>query len=156
MEEAKRKLIKHLYECFAFESLSAIILFLCIVLLTIIAFVNFSKYDAYQRKLLLIVILGITIIFGILIFTIHLCRKDYKYLESNGGPIYIEGELIGFDREYYPEGGVSISRSGPIIRINGTNEEITLIIKGSGEKMKIGETYEIVYLPYTKFAEIIE
>lgn len=154
MEEAKNRLIEDLYTTIHVELLFAILLVLCIIVLTIIAFVNFSKYDAYQRRVLLIVILGITIIFGILIFTIHLCYKDYQYLETNGSPIYIEGELIGYAIERSSEG--STSKSLPIIRVNGTNEEITLRIDYPEKRMKIGETYEIVYLPYTKFAEIIE
>lgn len=154
MEDAKNRLIENLYTTIRVELLFAILLVLCIIVLTIIAFVNFSKYDAYQRRVLLIVILGITIIFGILIFTIHLCYKDYQYLETNGSPIYIEGELIGYAIERSSEG--STSKSLPIIRVNGTNEEITLRIDYPEKRMEIGETYEIVYLPYTKFAEIIE
>ncbi len=156
MEDAKNRLIKDLYTTISVELLFAILLVLCIIVLTIIAFANFSKYDAFQRRLLLIVIVGIAVVFGINVFTIHLCYKDYRYLESYGDPICIKGELIGFDREYYLEGGGSISRSHPIIRVNETNEEIMLRIAHSDKRMEIGETYEIVYLPYTKFAEIIE
>jgi ABC-type polysaccharide/polyol phosphate export permease len=156
MEEAKNRLIEDLYTTIHVELIFAILLVLCIIVLTIIAFANFSKYDAFQRRLLLIVIFGITVLFGIFVFNIHLCYKDYRYLESNGDPIYIEGELIDYAIKYTSEGSSEIYKSSPIIRVNGTNEEITLRIDYPEKRMKIGETYEIVYLPYTKFAEIIE
>ncbi len=156
MEEAKNRLMEDVYQGICLGSLFVILLFLCIVVLIIITFVCFSKFDIYGKIALPIICVGLIILLCLLTYLVHLEYKDYEYWQSNGGPIYIEGELIGFENEYWDEAGMETHKYNPIIRISGTNEEITLRIHHSEKRMKIGETYEIVYLPNTKNAEIIE
>ena len=155
MEEARNRLI----ERFEFTNNTFHLLLIALLLVTIIAILytlfGFSKFNKNEKMGLPIMCIFAVAIFLLFSFLTHPMRKDNEYLKCSE-PIYIEGELIGFADEWVDETGISSRKYSPIIRINGTDEEITLNITNSEEKMKIGETYEILYLPNTKIAEIIE
>lgn len=154
MEEAKIKLIERLESCINVVSILLVLGCLVATVTLIYAFLSFSKLNKKEKIALPIAyaLLICTCLFVVFWLQPMLC--DREYLESNE-PIYIEGELIGFADASSDEGGET-TRYSPIIRINETDEEITLNIVNSDKRMKIGETYEIIYLPNTKLAEIIE
>ena len=80
--------------------------------------------------------------------------KDIALMETTG-PIVVTGELVGFAHSASTGDDVSISRYGPIIQ-TAEGELLELNIQHSDQRMKIGETYTLIYLPNTKYAEIVE
>lgn len=154
MEEAKIKLIERLENCINIVSILLVLTCIFTAVILIYTFLFHSRMNKKEKTGLLIgcAVLICTCLFET--FWLQPMLRDREYLKLND-PINIEGELIGFADASSDDSG-EVSRYSPIIRTYETDEKITLNITNSEERMKIGETYEIIYLPNTKLGEIIE
>ena len=154
MEEAKIKLIERLEN--SINVVSVLLVFACIITVVVLicTLLSFLRLSKKEKIGLLIGYAAMICACLFIVFWLQPMLCDREYLKSNE-PICIEGELIDFANASSDEGG-EVTRYSPIIRICETDEKITLNITNSEERMKIGETYEIIYLPNTKLGEIIE
>ena len=159
MIETEKYLIDRFYQEFWTFFVISILLLLSIVALTVLYFVRFRKLKTKARigvPIVCILLIGLGVFFAML-FSRY--QKDYVYLETNR-PIRIEGKVIGYSKVTSVD-DLTVTKSWPMILIDGTNEQISLnivklnIVK-SEEKLQVGKSYEFLYLPNTKNAEIIK
>ncbi len=80
-------------------------------------------------------------------------RAD-KILVDKSEFIVLEGKLVGFAHEV--SSGRSWYKTGPILKPSDSEDTIVLNISDAEKLMEIGSTYKVVYLPNTRYAEIIE
>ena len=154
VEEAKIKLIERLEGCI--NVVSMLLALGCLITLAVLIY-TFLSFSKLSKKEKIASPIGCSILICACLFNAFWLQPmlcDREYLKSNE-PIYIAGELIDFANASGDESG-EVTRYSPIIRIYETDEKITLNITNSEERMEIGETYEIIYLPNTKLGEIIE
>lgn len=134
-----------------------LVLLICLVGITI-CLVGFYcikyKKGTVKFKVSVAIAIVVLVVFAIFfgMFFSRYCR-DYEYLKTSH-PIYAQGKMIGFANTTSHD-DLTITRSWPTFLITETNEEISLSIIRSEEKVYIGEYYTVVYLPNTYIAELI-
>ncbi len=117
--------------------------------LCLIKYSNTSKEMRIAFVFSIFLLLCLTIIVGNIFSQYH---RDRQYLK-NSDVIIIDGEVIGFAKTTGDE--LTASKSWPIIRINGSNEQITLGVINSEKRLEINQQYTFIYLPNTQMAEIV-
>ena len=120
-----------------------------IFVLCLIKYSNTSKEMRIAFVFSIFLLLCLTVMVGNIFSQYH---RDRQYLK-NSDVIVIDGEVIGFAKTTGDE--LTASKSWPIIRINGSNEQITLGVINSEKRLEINQQYTFIYLPNTKTAEIV-
>ena len=153
MIEMEKYLLDRFYQEFWIFFALSILLLLSVVALTVLYFARFRKLKT-RVKIGMPVVCVLLILFFVFFATMFSkYQKDYMYLETNR-PIQIEGKVIGYSKVTSGD-DLTVTKSWPIILIDGTNEKITLNIVKSEEKLQVEKSYKFFYLPNTKIADVI-
>ena len=127
----------------------SLILMLSLVIYIIVKFNSITLNTKIGLTILALILVALSLFSGIW-FIKEL--KDLNYVKNNDF-IHIKGTVIGFAREFSTD-DLSVGKSSPIVLIENSDEKITLFIQDSANRLEIGKTYEFIYLPNTKRAEI--
>lgn len=153
MLEAEERLLSRFYQEFWTFLILGIIGCIVTILLLIYYIVKFKKIDINIRKALPIAIIVMCILSGIMVsYFLEYCL-DLQYA-NNREFIHIKGEVIGFAGASADD--LTVTKHTPIFLVDETGEEISLNIQYSWNKVSLNQSYEVLYLPNTKIAEVIE
>ena len=114
------------------------------------------KYNNVSRRIKIAFVFCILLFLCITIMVGHIFSKYHSDKEhlKNFDVITITGEVIDFAVSTSGD-ELTTTKSWPIIRINGSNEQISLRIINSETILEINRQYTFIYLPNTKIAEIV-
>lgn len=136
-------------------------IFLILLLISLITLVSvfalcLIKYNNVPRTIKIAFVFCILLFLCLTIMLGHIFSKyhrDREYLK-NFDVITVAGEVIDFAISTSGD-ELTATKSWPIIRINDSNEQITLGIVNSEEILEINQQYTFIYLPNTRVAEIV-
>lgn len=153
MVEAEKKLIERFYQEFWVFLILFSVLAMITIALIIFCLFKFKKMTIGFKigsSIFIAMLLGLSSFFGMFFLKYY---NDHVYLRTNE-PIQVEGKVVDYSIATSGD-DLTVTKSWPVILIDETNEEISLNIIKSEEKLQIGGTYEFIYLPNTKIAEVI-
>ena len=138
------------YWIFLVLLLLSIITLVYVFTLCLIKYNNVSRTNKIAFIFCILLFLCITIMVGHIFSKYH---RDREYLK-NFDVITITGEAIDFAISTSGD-ELTATKSWPIIRINGSNEQIALRVINSEAILEINQQYTFIYLPNTMMAEIV-
>jgi hypothetical protein len=154
MTEAAKKLLDRFYQEFAIISIIFVFTVLITIVLTIFYLVKCRKMTI-ESKIGTLTIYMLLLILSFSFATLFSkYYNDYIYLKTNL-PIEVNGKVIGYSNEISGD-ELTTTKSWPIILVEETNEELSLNVIKSEEKLQINEVYTFLYLPNTKISEMVD
>lgn len=130
--------------------LLSLITLLLVFALCLIKYNNVSRTIKIAFIFCILLFLCITIMVGHIFSKYHRDREHLKSFDV----ITITGEVIDFAISTSGD-ELTVTQSWPIIRINGSNEQIALGIINSEAILEKNQQYTFIYLPNTRMAEIV-
>lgn len=153
MEQAIAKLTREIYLTHKLLLILAIAVFSFAVIAFIYTLIRWKRAHVRERVVLVggLILLILT---GPFVVPIEKDFEADRALADQGEFMVFEGEMIGFNSGHNSRGIQYYS--GPILKNSDSGETMVFTISDAQERMKIGETYKVVYFPNTGYAEIVE
>lgn len=153
MAESEKVLLDRFYQEFWLFLILFVLMTLITIALIIFSFIKLDKIAKGFRigiPIVTLLMAGLCFLFGIFFLKYY---KDYVFLRENA-PLHITGKVIGYSKVVSHD-DLTVTKSWPIILVKETDAPIPLNIIKSEEKLEINQTYEFLYLPNTRIAELI-